>query len=48
MGLETPLALLGLLAAAIPFVIHRLRRTDPIRRSLPTFALLERAEAALA
>lgn len=45
MGLEAPLALLGLLAAGIPFLVHRLRRTDPLRRVLPTFALLERAEA---
>ena len=46
MGLEAPLALFGLLAAAIPFIVHRLRRTDPVRRVLPTFALLQQAEAA--
>lgn len=46
MGLEAPLALLGLLAAAIPFIVHRMRRTDPVRRVLPTFALLQQAEAA--
>lgn len=46
MGLEAPLALFGLFAAAIPFIVHRLRRTDPVRRTLPTFALLQQAEAA--
>jgi hypothetical protein len=45
-GLEAPLALLGLLTAAIPFLVHRLRRTDPRRRVLPTFALLQKVEAA--
>ena len=46
MGLETPLALLGLLGALVPVLIHRLRRTDPVQRPFPAFALLARAQAA--
>jgi hypothetical protein len=45
MGLETPLALLGLLAAGLPFLLHRIRQRDlPIAR-LPTLLLLRRAQA---
>ena len=45
MGLETPLALLGLLAAALPWLAHRIRRRDLVPRPLPTFELLRRGEA---
>jgi hypothetical protein len=45
MGLETPLALLGLLAAALPWLAHRMRRRDLEPVALPTFALLQKAEA---
>lgn len=45
MGFEAPLALLGLLAAALPWLAHRIRRRDLVPRPLPTFALLQRAEA---
>ena len=45
MGLETPLALLGLLAAALPWIAHRIRRRDLEPVPLPTFALLRKAEA---
>jgi hypothetical protein len=44
MGFETPLALLGLGLAALPIAIHLLRRRDLRRRTLPTVALLRRAE----
>lgn len=45
MGLETPLALLGLAAAVLPWLAHRIRRRDLTPKALPTFALLRRAEA---
>jgi hypothetical protein len=45
MGLETPLVLLGLLAAALPVLIHRMRKRELPRLVLPTFALLARASA---
>jgi len=45
MGLEAPLALLGLLAAALPWLAHRIRRRDLQPVALPTFALLIAAEA---
>jgi hypothetical protein len=45
MGLEAPLALLGLLAAALPWLAHRIRRRDLTPVPLPTFALLLSAEA---
>jgi hypothetical protein len=45
MGLEAPLALLGLLAAALPWLAHRIRRRDLQPVPLPTFALLLAAEA---
>ena len=45
MGLETPLALLGLAAAVLPWLAHRIRRRDLSPRDLPTFALLRKAEA---
>jgi hypothetical protein len=45
MGLETPLALLGLAAAVLPWLAHRIRRRDLEPQPLPTFALLRRAEA---
>jgi len=45
MGLEVPLALLGLLAAALPWLAHRIRRRDLQPVPLPTFALLLAAEA---
>jgi hypothetical protein len=45
MGLETPLALLGLLALALPWLAHRIRRRDLAPVPLPTFALLRQAEA---
>jgi hypothetical protein len=35
-----------LLGALVPVLIHRLRRTDPIERPFPAFALLARAQAA--
>ena len=45
MGFGVPLALLGLLAAALPWLAHRIRRRDLVPRPLPTFALLQRAES---
>lgn len=45
MGLGAPLALLGLLAAGIPVLLHRIRRRDLPRRKLPTIALLKSAQA---
>lgn len=45
MGLETPLALLGLAAAILPWLAHRIRRRDLQPKPLPTFALLRAAEA---
>jgi hypothetical protein len=45
MGLEAPLALLGLLFAALPWLAHRIRRRDLTPVPLPTFALLISAEA---
>jgi hypothetical protein len=45
MGLETPLVLLGLLAAALPVLIHRMRKRELPKLVLPTFALLARATA---
>jgi hypothetical protein len=45
MGLEAPLVLLGLLAAALPVLIHRMRKRELPRLVLPTFALLARAAA---
>jgi hypothetical protein len=45
MGLEAPLALLGLLAAALPWLAHRIRRRDLQPVPLPTFALLLAAES---
>jgi hypothetical protein len=45
MGLETPLALLGLFAALLPWLAHRIRRRDLSPVPLPTFALLRKAEA---
>jgi hypothetical protein len=45
MGLETPLLLLGLLAAGIPVLIHRMRKRELPKLVLPTFALLARATA---
>lgn len=45
MGLETPLALLGLLGALIPLLAHRMRNRELPRVVLPTFALLSRAAA---
>ena len=45
MGLETPLALLGLLGIVIPLVVHRMRNRELPRVVLPTFALLSRALA---
>jgi hypothetical protein len=43
MGFALPWALAGLLAAAIPVVVHLIRRRDLQRSPLPTLALLERA-----
>lgn len=43
MGFEAPLALLGLLAAGIPILVHLMRRRDMREVPLPTLALLERA-----
>lgn len=45
MGLETPLALLGLAAALLPWLAHRIRRRDLVPVALPTFVLLQQAEA---
>jgi hypothetical protein len=45
MGFEIPLALLGLLAAGLPWLAHRIRRRDLQPVPLPTFALLLAAEA---
>ncbi|MDD9934618.1 MAG: BatA and WFA domain-containing protein [Myxococcales bacterium] len=45
MGLETPLALLGLALAGLPFLLHRIRRRDLVPIALPTFHLLLDAEA---
>jgi von Willebrand factor type A domain/Aerotolerance regulator N-terminal len=45
MGLEAPLALLGLAATLLPVLIHRLRKRELPRLALPTFALLARASA---
>ncbi|MDH5676472.1 MAG: VWA domain-containing protein [Myxococcales bacterium] len=44
MGLETPLALLGLLAAGLPLLLHRIRRRDLRPIALPTFAFLLEAD----
>ncbi|MCG8557826.1 MAG: BatA and WFA domain-containing protein [Proteobacteria bacterium] len=43
MGLETPLALMGLAAMAIPFLIHRMRQRELPRQPLPSIALLRLA-----
>ena len=43
MGIETPLALLGLLGVLIPLVLHRMRNRELPHVVLPTFALLTRA-----
>jgi Ca-activated chloride channel family protein len=45
MGLELPLALLGLAGVLIPLLAHRMRRRELQRVVLPTFALLSRAAA---
>jgi hypothetical protein len=45
MGLETPLALLGLAAALLPWLAHRIHRRDLPPVLLPTVALLRKAEA---
>jgi antitoxin (DNA-binding transcriptional repressor) of toxin-antitoxin stability system len=45
MGLETPLALLGLLSVLLPILAHRMRNRELPRVLLPTFALLSRAAA---
>lgn len=45
MGLETPLALLGLLGVLVPLILHRMRKRELPRVVLPTFALLTRALA---
>lgn len=45
MGFATPLALFGLIALAVPVVIHLLRTRDVPRRTLPTVAMLEKAIA---
>jgi hypothetical protein len=45
MGIETPLALIGLCAALLPWLAHRIRRRDLSPVPLPTFALLRNAEA---
>ncbi|MEY4582898.1 MAG: hypothetical protein RL701_7601, partial [Pseudomonadota bacterium] len=42
MGLEVPLALLGLLGVVIPLVVHRMRRRELPRVVLPTFVLLSK------
>src|SRR5688500_20412176 len=44
MGFEAPLALLGIAAAAIPVIVHLMRRRDLPRIDLPTVALLRRAQ----
>lgn len=44
MGLAAPLALLGLLAVALPVIAHLLRRRDVPVRPLPTIALLRKAD----
>lgn len=44
MGLESPLALLGLALAGLPIVAHLVRRRDLPRVPLPTLALLRRAQ----
>jgi len=45
MGIETPLALLGVLGVVIPLLVHRMRNRELPRVVLPTFALLSRAAA---
>jgi hypothetical protein len=45
MGLEAPLALLGLLGVLIPLVVHRMRNRELPHVVLPTFLLLSRALA---
>jgi hypothetical protein len=45
MGLEAPLALLGLLGVLLPLILHRMRKRELPRVVLPTFALLTRALA---
>jgi hypothetical protein len=45
MGLETPLALLGLLSVLIPVLAHRMRNRELPHVILPTFALLTKAAA---
>jgi hypothetical protein len=45
MGIETPLALLGLLSVLIPVLAHRMRNRELPHVVLPTFALLTRAAA---
>jgi hypothetical protein len=46
MGFTLPLALVGLLAAALPVAVHLIRRRDLPLIPLPTLALLERARVA--
>lgn len=46
MGLELPLALLGLLAGVLPWLAHRIRRRDMPVVALPTLSFLKQAEAA--
>jgi len=45
MGVETPLALLGMLGVLIPLLVHRMRNRELPHLVLPTFALLSRAVA---
>ncbi|HET8932535.1 MAG TPA: BatA domain-containing protein, partial [Polyangiales bacterium] len=45
MGLEAPLALLGLLGVLLPLILHRMRKRELPHVVLPTFALLTRALA---
>jgi hypothetical protein len=45
MGIETPLALLALAAAILPWLAHRIRRRDLTPVPLPTLQLLRKAEA---
>lgn len=45
MGLALPLALLGLLALAVPVWLHRIRRRQVREVPLPTLALLQKAKA---
>jgi hypothetical protein len=45
MGLEAPLALLGLLSVLVPVILHRMRKRELPHVVLPTFALLTRALA---